>query len=379
MLGLPVLASSAGFQPSSVMFILVWLFMACTGLLLLEVNLWFDEQVSIVTMAEKTLGRWGKSCAWGLFLFLFYSLMVAYVVGSGFLVSTLAQEIGGILISPWIGSVCITVLFGALVYRGTAEVDLFNRFLMLGLIVTYVLMIGLGLPHVQMGLLRHTNWGASTLVIPAMVISFGYHNLIPTLRDYMHSDVKRLRIIILVGSALPLVAYLFWQGVVLGLVPPKAFEGAIEEGQLVTRVLRDSIGSSWVTDLVEYFAFFAIVTSLLTVALSFVDFLADGLHIEKKPKGKVLLCGMVLIPPFLFAMLYPKIFLVALGYAGSFGAVALFGILPAMMVWAGRYRQHRQGSPLLPGGKYTLALVLFFSFAFMALHFAHEFFGLGVL
>ena len=38
MLGLPVLSAQAGFAPSILMFFVCWLFMARTGLLLLEVN-----------------------------------------------------------------------------------------------------------------------------------------------------------------------------------------------------------------------------------------------------------------------------------------------------------------------------------------------------
>src|ERR1700733_232103 len=87
MLGLPVLSALAGFVPSLCMFLLSWLFMTATALLLLEVNLQFKEEVNIVSMAEKTLGLPGKLAAWGCFLFLFYAIGVAYLAGSGDLIS----------------------------------------------------------------------------------------------------------------------------------------------------------------------------------------------------------------------------------------------------------------------------------------------------
>ncbi len=61
MLGLPVLTALAGFQPSVVMFVIAWLFMTTTGLLLTEVNIAFGDKAGIVTMAERTLGRREKS------------------------------------------------------------------------------------------------------------------------------------------------------------------------------------------------------------------------------------------------------------------------------------------------------------------------------
>ena len=76
MLGVPVLTASTGFLPSLALFVVVWLFMATTGLLLVEVNLWFGDGAGLVTMAERTLGRAGKIFTWGLFLFLFYSQLL---------------------------------------------------------------------------------------------------------------------------------------------------------------------------------------------------------------------------------------------------------------------------------------------------------------
>ena len=90
---------------------------------------------------------------------------------------------------------------------------------------------------------------------------------------------------------------------------------------MATHSLTSIVGSPRVTTAAQAFAFFAIVTSFLSVSLSFVDFLADGLGIEKNRTGKVILCTLTLGPPFGFALLYPKIFLVALNYSGAFGAV----------------------------------------------------------
>lgn len=374
MLGLPLLSAVAGFKPSFLMFILSWLFMACTGLLLLEVNLWFDDEVSIITMAGRTLGTVGQIAGWGLFLFLFYSLMVAYVSASGALFADFAREIAGLSVAPWVGSLGVILLFGLLIYMGTSVVDDFNRLLMLGLVVTYVILIAVGLPKIDTELLGYTNWAAAPLVIPAMIISFGYHNLIPTLKNYMHGDVRRLRWTVLIGSSIPLLIYLLWESVLLGLIPVEGdggFAQALGEGDMVTKVLRSAAGGEWIVDLTEYFAFFAIVTSFLSVALSFVDFLADGLHVAKGPVRRGWLCAMALAPPFFFALLYPKVFLTALTYAGAFGAVALFGILPAAMVWAGRYRQKLDRIHVMPGGRWTLVVIMLASLTIMGLELAH--------
>jgi tyrosine-specific transport protein len=370
MLGLPVLSAIAGFEPSVIMFFISWLFMVSTGLLLLEVNLWFTLEVSLISMAERTLGRCGKIIGWVGFLFLFYALMVAYISGIGALISDFYCELTGIKIAPWIGSVAASLLFGYMIYLGTKAVDWFNRLLLLGLAISYLFLIYLGNPHIKSENLTHRDWSAFFLVVPTMIISFGYHNMIPTLTTYLNRNTNYLKIAIIIGSLIPLTIYLLWERLILGLISVEGkggFREALSQGDMVTKALKNAIGSSWVSDLASYFAFFAIVTSFLGVALSFVDFLADGLKIEKSTKGKVILCLLVILIPLVFALLYPNLFLLALNYAGSFGAVILFGLLPVAMVWSGRYIKKIEGAQLLPGGKAALLVIFLFALGVIGL------------
>ncbi len=376
MLGLPVLTALAGFQPSVLMFVLSWLFMVTTGLLLLEVNIIFGDIAGIVTMADRTLGIYGKVLSWLLFLFLFYSVMLAYVVGSGSLISTMAHEVLGFTMAPWTGSLICVLLFGILIYSGTSRVDYFNRVLMCGLIITYVGLVTMGSSHVHTDYLKHVDWNAAWFVVPPMIISFGYHNLVPSITYYLGTaHPRRLKTAILLGSGIPLVIYLVWEWIILGIVPVEGeagFRQALQQGNMATSALRNAVGSAWVVTLAEYFGFFAIITSLLSVALSFVDFLSDGLNIRRDSKGRALLCLLTLGPPYLIGITYPGVFLTALNYAGAFGAVILFGIIPALMVWVCRYRRDYVSKPLVPGGKVTLIIVILFASAVVVLQLARE-------
>lgn len=370
MLGLPVLSAQAGYIPSVVMFILSWLFMLCTGLLLLEANLWFKEDINVVTLAGHTLGKTGKAIGWIVFLFLFYSLMVAYATGSGELFTDFFEALFKLSLPRWVGGLFMIILFGLMIYLGTGSVDQFNRLLMLGLILTYVILVVLGHSHVNTKFLEHQDWGAVFFVIPAMIISFGFHNLIPSVMNYLGKDSRRLKWVLVIGSFIPLVIYLIWQRLILGMVPllgKDSLQTALDSGQMATHALKTAVGSTWIVDIAQFFAFFAIVTSFLGVALSFVDFLADGLKIPKKGLGKIILCLLALLPPYLFSLVYPGVFLSALNYAGGFGAVVLFGILPALMVWSGRYYKGLKGKQLVPGGKAVLLLIILCALSIISL------------
>ena len=376
MLGLPVLTAPGGFYPTTLLFFLCWAFMVVTGLLLLEVNLWFSDDVSIVTMAGKTLGRWAGGLSWLLFAFLFYSLMIAYSSGSGQLFVDFLSLSTGIVLPLWAGSLFFCVTFGIFLYRGTGSVDQINRLLMIGPFAAYFVLIVMGSRHVHREYLEHVNWPSAFWAIPAMIVSFGFHNLVPSLTTYLNRDGKKLRIAILVGSAIPLLIYLVWQWLILGMVPlagEGGFLEALEQGDMATRALKHAVGSSWIVSFAEYFAFFAIVTSFLSVALSFVDFLADGLQVKKDAKGKAFLCLLSLAPPFVFSTFYPHVFLSALSYAGGFGAVVLFGIFPALMVWVGRQFPGRERfARFVPGGEIALMGVILFSCAVFILELMHQ-------
>ncbi len=376
MLGVPVITAQAGFFPSVVMFVFCWIFMTMTGLLLLEAHLWFgSERLSMISLTEKTLGSFSKSLTWISFLFLFYSLMVAYVIGSGSLFADLLSQAFHIQIPTYKGSLGFILLFGSLVYLGTSAVDYFNRILMFGLIIAYFALVFLGLPHVEWVELQQRDWGAALYVMPVMIISFGFHNMVPSLTHYLHGHTKLLKKAVIIGSVIPLFVYLIWELVLLGIVPldgEHGFRQALSNGDLATHALMAVANYAWISLISQAFAFFALVTSFLTVALSFVDFLSDGLKIEKKGLRHAFLCFLAFGPPFLFALYYPQIFLSALTYAGGFAAVLLFGILPAFMVWKGRYVKNMRGPQLVPFGKPMLVLIILIALGIMFLEILKE-------
>ena len=53
MLALPVATGEGGFFPAVAIYLLCWLFMLCTGLLLLEVCSWMPKEANLITMAER--------------------------------------------------------------------------------------------------------------------------------------------------------------------------------------------------------------------------------------------------------------------------------------------------------------------------------------
>lgn len=364
MLGLPIVTGLSGFFPSLGMFFLGWLFMTATALLLVEVNGWFKDKVNLLSMTSCFLGRWGKAVCWTTYLFLFYALLVAYLSGIGSLFSSFFASTFQRHLPDWVGSLFFVLLFGWVVYFGTRKVDLLNRGLMVGKISFFVLLVLLGVKYVQPQLLLRTNPSYALSALPLLVISFGFHNMIPSLTHYLKGDLKKVRTTILGGSLMVLGIYLIWEIFILGVIP---FEGAnglkesLKQDREASQAIAAIIGSSWVKSFAQGFAFFAILTSFLAQALSLVHFLADGLKISYKKGENVFLCLLALVPPLLFSSLYPQLFFKALNFAGGICAVILFGILPALMAWKGRQKRSSSYKHEMRGGKLTLCAILFFA------------------
>lgn len=359
MLALPVLTSTAGFIPSTVLYFFCWLFMVCTGLLFLEITLWLHQDANIVTMAEKTLGLPGKAFAWVLYLFLFYSLTLAYVVGCGDLAAQLLNH----NMSEWVGSLLFVLFAAPLLYAGTKVISQFNLVCMVGLGFFYFAFVYFGLPYVNQNLLTHRDWPSSLGALSIIFTAFAYQGIVPSLVSYLGYDARKTRCAIILGSIIPLIAYIVWQWLILGIVPlegPNGLQETLKQGQTAIYPLKDFIGNPWIYITGQFFAFFALITSFFGVTIGLSDFLADSLKIKKDRKGKVLLCFLIFIPPLLISLIYPGLFLQALDVAGGFGCALLLGLLPVLMVWRGRYHLGYKSSLPLPGGKIALAALFAF-------------------
>lgn len=371
MLALPVVTGFAGFFPSFLLFLLYWLFMTYTAFLMLEVNLWMEKRDgNMITMAEMTLGSFGKWVSWGAYLFLLYALTTAYLAGGGPILNAFLYDFTGWKIGQKWESLPLLLIFGGFIYRGTHSVDRLNRFLMGGLVIAFIAMIGFLAPYVKKNLLQHIDFRLIWVGTSVVATSFGFHIIIPSLTAYLHRDVKKLKQVILIGSAIPLFIYLSWQLVVLGIVPLEgeiSLASAYGKGANGAILLSDYLGSGLLAELARVFSLLAILTSFLGVSMSLCDFLADGLKIGRTPIGNLAILLLTFIPPVFFAIIDPRAFLNALEYAGAFGVMFLLALLPALMVWRGRKVFGREAIYKAPGGKALLALTLLFSLLAMGI------------
>ncbi|NNM44371.1 MAG: amino acid permease [Chlamydiae bacterium] len=377
MLALPVATAAGGFIPAFAMYLLCWIFMACTGLLILEVCIWMPHDANMVSMSKHLLGKPGKFASWALYLFLFYSLTIAYIAGGGGFFTAIAENV----IPSWLGIILFVVLFGPIVYLGHRAIHAFNFILMIGLVTAYFGFVILGWGHVDTSLLKTSNWVQGALALPVIFTAFSFQGVIPHLNTYMQRNTRMVRLAIIVGTSIPFVAYVIWEFLILGIVPVEGADGLLATqaaGQTAVFPLKNVVNSAYIYLVGQFFAFFALTTSFLGVTLGLVDFLADGLSWNKSGMRRLVLCLLVFLPPTCIALINPHIFFIALNYAGGIGCALLLGLLPVIMVWVGRYKRGFSDKQQLPGGKIVLTLLAIFVAFELFIEFYHELHRLGL-
>lgn len=364
MLALPVATGISGFIPSSIAMILCWLAMTASALLLLEVNLWMKEGAHVITMSSTILGPIGRVVSWCIFLFISYASLVAYTAAGGSLINNGINNLFGMELSKEFSCLIFILTFGGVVYFGNRIVGRVNTILFVAMIVAYFALVSIGVSEVKPQLLDYYRWPTAILAVPLLLTTFSFQTMLPSLTPYLKRNVKALRLTIIAGTSLTLIVYLVWQMLVLGIVPlqgPNSLLEALEAGEPITQFLREHVVSNSVSVIAEYFAFFALVTSFLGIALGLFDFLSDGLKIKKIGFGQVILGFLIIVPTFIFAVYFERIFLLALDTSGGYGDSILNGIMPVLMVWIGRYYLHFPDENRTPGGKILpLAVLIFF-------------------
>jgi tyrosine-specific transport protein len=194
------------------------------------------------------------------------------------------------------------------------------------------------------------------------------------LLDYLEQNVARLKKALIIGSLLPFVFYAIWEMVFIGFIPEigshSLFSIAISHNPLVE--IKRAMGAQQVPFVVssnEVFSFCALITSFLGVVLSLGDFLADGFHISKTHRGRLLIALMVFLPPIFFLMiLHVDVFVSAIHYAGGVFVAILYCIYPPLMLWRARY-VYKYPSPdyIFPGGKLVLSFAFIMGFVVIGL------------
>lgn len=326
----------------------VWLYSVVTGLLIAEVNLntmceLGSGGVSLTSMAERTLGKFGTRVSSAAYLFLHYALLVAYISRGGSILSEWLH------IPSWIGGLSFGLSLGGLCYgANTKTLNNANSILVACVIASFIGLLGVGSGSIQIENLARADWGAVPASFSILSLAFVYQNIVPVITSDLEGDIGKVRSAILLGTVIPLVMFLAWNATILGSTTHFA------DGVDPVEALRMSVPIA--SPLIKSFSIFALATSYIGFVLGLTDFISDAM---KLPSGRQPVPYMMVLAPSLgLAFTFPDIFFKALDYAGTYGVLVLFGVLPAMMAWSERYGGTTVTSTqIVQGGRLSLICI----------------------
>ncbi len=372
---LPVDTAHLGFNLATLYFITCWFFMTVGALYVLEANLQIGYGANLISMAKPTLGKPGQIITWIMYLLLLYSLTAAYLTGAGAWVAkglaTFSEASTDTMIP--IGACLVAIGMTGFLILGTHTIDLINRVLMTVLFAAVFTVFFIAIGHTKASLLFEQPSLFDLKPLPLIVTGFGFAIIVPTLTEYLHGKDRQLKRVILIGSLFPIVLYLLWEMVILGLIPQTTLLDMQQSGHPAIDLplaISQVTHHPQLTMATSIFSIFALATSILGVTLSLFDFLADGLKIKKTPRDKLVLSAVTFIPPLFFVSIYPDAFAHVLRFAGIYVCVIL-GVLPALMVYVGRYKKQFDHHQIVWGGKPMLFVTLLFFCATIIVEIAH--------
>ncbi|CAM3899019.1 Tyrosine-specific transport protein [Vibrio aerogenes CECT 7868] len=349
MLALPLASAGIGFSTALVIMLVLWALMTYTALLMLELHQHAPANATLHTLTKQFLGNKGQWVAGFAMLFLFYALCAAYIAGGGSQFSERMSQIAGIRLTETESTVIFTLIVCLVVTIGTKTVDHFNRLLFLAKVIAMVTVLFFLTPNVTESYLLDMplKQGLVIAAIPVIFTSFGFHGSIPAIVNYLDGDTRALKKAIIFGSAIPLIIYIFWQVVTLGVISQEELSHHHRLNALIN-ALSSKVHFSQLNQIIGVFADLALLTSFLGVSLGLFEFLGDTL---KKRMGsqqnRIFPAVITFLPPMCFALFYPQGFIMALGYAAiALTVLAIF--LPVAMIHKARQTTNSD-NPVLSG------------------------------
>lgn len=361
MMAIPLATSPGGFIPAVVLFFVCWIFSLCTGLLLLETCLWMPPGANFMTITKRILGPLGGHLFWS-FCFIFYLMgMIAHILEGGQILNLISHD----SIPTWAGSIVYPLCFIPLIYLGATYVERLNIVLFFLATIAFVFFITYSSSEIDLAFIKEVHWDKAWPALPILMFAFSFQLIIPTLTNFMKRDVQKLRTIIIAGTTIPLIFYLIWEFVILSM-DSAVFLGELSafnaKGVTSISAIASNPALSYLFPVSLAFAFITPSAAFATYSLSFRDFLSDGMQIETHKIKRMLLCSFMFIIPMILALIYPHFLLIAIRYAGGINGAIIFGLMPPLMVWIGRYQKnYRSVPPLVGGGKMALLVLIAFA------------------
>jgi len=314
-LGIPYVVAKAGFITGLIDIVLIGIVMMVMHLYLGEVVLRTKGNHQLVGYAEKYLGKTGKKLMLFAMVFVIYGALVAYTIKEGHFLNALFNTyFGG---NPFTYSLIFLGIMALLVYFELNVLEK-SEILMVSILLGVIFLICIfALPFVDINNLTSFNPGSFFLPYGVIIFAFLGTVAVPEMKEELKENKKYLKKAIIIGCLIPLVIYIIFAAVVVGVTGINTTDGAIL-----------GLGNALGYEMLVFgtlFGIIAMMSSFLILAFSLKEMFEYDYKIDKFSSW-FLTCSV----PLVIFMLGVKSFVRTIGIAGSVSG-GLMGILVVLM------------------------------------------------
>ena len=329
-LGIPYVVAKSGFLLGFIIILLIGLACLTLNLFYGEVILRTKTQHQLPGYAQKYFGKWGKLIAGISIMFGIYGALSAYLIGEGMTIYTILGFGSPLLFSLIFFTIASTIIYFGIKATGKAELFL------IALLVLVVILIGT-FSFKAIKLENLTTFNLGQIFVPYGVILFAFLGLaaIPEMQEELAKEKKKMKLAILIGSIVPIVIYLLFTVVVLGIIGWENFE-LLKPNERIATVALSMYSQPILGIFANLMALFAMLTSFLALGTALVEVYALDYKLNRK-----LALFLTLILPLLIVVFNLSTFIIILGITGAFYG-GIEGILVVLMFWKAKKMGNRK-------------------------------------
>lgn len=323
--GIPYVFAQSGFLTGITIMILVTLALIASRMMLGEAVMRTSGSFQLTGYTEHYLGKFFKNVQGSILIVGILGTLLAYMIGQG---SVLSAIFGGSEAHWTLG---FYLVFSLLVALGIDVVKRTELLMIVGLFFIISTITVISTPSVQLASLA--SFDIKSFLLPFGVVLFASSGLVSvpqTWRVLNGAGVEGLmKRVIITGSVITFLIYLIFAGLVVGIT-------GTETTEIASVGLGDVLGHHMVI-IGNVFAFFAIATSFLTLALA----LTNILHYDYR-LPKFVASGLVLVIPLVMFTSGIRDFILIISIVGSL-TVGVNGLLSMAVFW--KAKKHGDRNP----------------------------------
>jgi tyrosine-specific transport protein len=330
-LGMPITCSLVGLIPSLIIMLIVALYMNETAKII--TRLLIKTQSDDLSVAfKKNLSTSNYKISLITYSFLFITIIAAYISKSSTLLKTIIDNAVYTNINI---NICYIIIISTMILILNSKNTQFkyvNNILTIALISVFLIIIFQNTKsEINITNIEKINITNIKYVYPILITSFGFHNILPYLKNEFKNNEKKLNQSINIGIVLTLVIYITWISFIIIFKNNYYKLDDIENynsDKIITELLIIKNNNNLTITIVNTFSFLAIITTIFGITIS-MNFFFKKIFTEVP--GKIIKM-LIIIPPIIIIKLNTNIFFTALEISGGILTLTIFGLMPIIAI-----------------------------------------------